>query len=141
LPDNHYATGLPQLTPNRQNPSAEVLMQIVQYIMDNLHIDLSVSNVASRFSLEQGELLPAFQSHTGIALDQFVLRRRIERALHLLKHSNATDSEIALGVGWGTFTAFRNCLGVSQRNIGEILPRKSRLSVRGARAPTEVLLR
>jgi two-component system response regulator YesN len=92
-------------------------MQMVQYIVDHLRVDLSVSTLAKRFSLEEGVLLPAFHSQTGIALDQFVLRRRIERALHLLKHSNATESEIAMGIGWGSApsfrTAFSSYLGVS----------------------------
>jgi two-component system, response regulator YesN len=103
-------------------------MQIVQYIMDNLHVDLSVSDLARRFSLEEGVLLPAFQSHTGIALDQFVLRRRIERALDLLKHSNASDTEIAMGVGWGSARAFRTAfssyLGVSPTEYRRSLPPK-----------------
>jgi hypothetical protein len=46
------------------------------------------------FSVEEAGLLCAFESHTGIVLDQFVLRRRIERALDLLKNSNAGDPEM-----------------------------------------------
>jgi len=52
--------------------------------MDHLDVDFSVSALAKRLSLEEGVLLPTFQSQTGIAFDQFVLRRRVERALHLL---------------------------------------------------------
>ena len=71
-----------------------------------------------RFSLRESVLLSAFESQTGIALDQFVLRRRIERALHLLKHSSATDREIAISVGWRSAPAFQRAfasylLGVS----------------------------
>jgi transcriptional regulator GlxA family with amidase domain len=107
LEDHDHAVALTQPLPACQYPPTELLMQVVQYIMERLHGDLSVSALARRFSLEEGVLLSAFQSHTGIALDQFVLRRRIERALHLLKHSNATDREIAMSVGWGSTPAFR----------------------------------
>jgi AraC-like DNA-binding protein len=81
--------------------------QLVQYIKDHLHVDLSASALATTFSIEESLLLPAFELHFGIALDQFVLRRRIERALDLLKHCNASDSEIAIGLGLGTAPAFQ----------------------------------
>ena len=112
-------------------------MQVVQYIMDHLHGDLSVSALARRFSLEEGVLLSAFQSHTGIALDQYVLRRRIERALHLLKHSSASDSEIAMGIGWGSASAFQaaflNYLGVSPGEYRGNLPQKQQAASRERR--------
>jgi len=96
--------------------------------MDNLHVDVSDSALAARFSLEESELLSAFQSLTGIALDQFVLRRRIERALDLLKHTSATDSEIAVHIGLRTAptfrTAFFNYLGVSPADYRKTLPSK-----------------
>jgi len=90
LQDHNHAVALPQPLPARQCPPTELLMRVVQNIMDRLHGDLSVSALARRFSLEEGVLFSVFQSHTGIALDQFVLRRRIERALDLLKNSRAS---------------------------------------------------
>ena len=103
-------------------------MEVVKYITGNLRGDLSVSALAKRFSLKENALLPAFESHTGIALNQFVLRRRIERALHLLKHSDATDSEMAMGIGWGSASAFQaafaSYLGVSPMEYRSGLPAK-----------------
>ena len=123
-----------QPSPTGQPPSTELLAQVVQYIMENLQVDLSVSALAGRFSLKESALLPAFESHTGVALDQFVLRRRIEHILHLLKHSNASDSEIAMGVGWGTAMAFRTAffqyLGLSPTDYRDILPSKQHAAKR-----------
>ena len=103
--------------PACQNHSAEILMQVVHFITENLHADLSVSALARTFSQPESVLFRAFKLQTGIALDRFVLRRRIERALHLLKHSKATDTEIAMGIGWGSAPdfqrAFASYLGVS----------------------------
>jgi len=117
LQDDNHAVASPQPIPTSQSPSAELLIQVVQHIVNNLNVDLSDSTLARRFSLEEDKLLAAFQSHTGIALDQFVLRRRIERALYVLKHSNSSDIEIAAGVGWGSAPAFQaafsSYLGVS----------------------------
>jgi len=105
--------------------------------MVNLNLDLSISALAKRFSLEEGVLLPAFQSHTGIALDQFVLRRRIEHALHLLKNSNASDSEIAAGSGWEAESAFQaaffNYLSVSPSEYRRSLPPKQQLATQDRR--------
>ena len=112
-----HTAGRSQRIPTCQPLSAELLMQVIQYIMDHLHGDLSVSSLARRFSLEEGLLVPSLHSHTGITLDQFVLRRRIERALHLLKHSSASDNEIAMRIGWDSApnfqAAFLKYLGVS----------------------------
>ena len=106
-----------QPIPAYQNHSADIFTEIVHYIMDHLCDDLSVSTLVKRFSLRESVLLSAFESQTGIALDQFVLRRRIERALHLLKHSSATDREIAMSLGWRSAPAFQRAfasyLGVS----------------------------
>jgi len=120
--------------PTCQNHSAEILMQVVHFITENLHADLSVSALARTFSQPESVLFRAFKLQTGIALDQFVLRRRIERALHLLKHSKATDTEIATGIGWGSATdfqtAFTSYLGVS--------PAEYRMSVRLKQQATRV---
>jgi transcriptional regulator GlxA family with amidase domain len=109
----------------------------VKYITRNLPGDLSVSALAKRFSLEESVLLPAFELHTGKALDQYVLRRRIERALDLLKHSNATDGEIAMGIGWVAASAFQaafaSYLGVSPMEYRSGLPRK--LPARSSKRP------
>jgi AraC-like DNA-binding protein len=137
LQDNHRAVALPQPLPTCHRLSPELLMQVVHYIVDHLDVDLSVSALAKKFSLDEGELLPAVRSHTGIALDQFVLRRRIERALHLLKNSNASDSEIAAGSGWGAESAFQaafsNYLGVSPTEYRRSLPQKQQAASRERR--------
>jgi AraC-like DNA-binding protein len=114
-------------------------MQVVHYIMNRLHGDLSVSALARRFSLDEGVLLPAFQSHTGIALDQFVLRRRIERALHLLKRSYVSDIEIAAGVGCGPTSAFQaafaSYLGILPTEYRSSLPAQMAANQRTRKRP------
>ena len=137
MQDNHRAVAISQPTSTGRPPSTELLMQVVHYVMENLQVDLSVSALARRFSLKESSLLPAFKSHTGVALEQFVLRRRIERALHLLKNSNASDSEIAAGIGWGIAPAFQaaflNYLGVSPSEYRRSLPPKQQTASREGR--------
>ena len=126
-----------QPIPAYQNHSADIFTEIVHYIMDHLCDDLSVSTLVKRFSLRESVLLSAFESQTGIALDQFVLRRRIERALHLLKHSKDTDSKIALRLGWGKSPAFRtafiNYLGISPTEYRRSLPPKQQVRTLASR--------
>ena len=123
--------------PACQNHSAEIFTQVVQYIMENLHAELSVSALARTFSLKESVLLPAFELQTGITLDQFVLRRRIERALHLLKNSHATDREISMGIGWGSAPdfqrAFASYLGVSPADYRRSLPAKQQVRTLASR--------
>ena len=116
MQDNYPALALTPSIAARQSDPTELPIQIVRHIMDHLHSDLSASALAKRFSLEQKVLSSAFERHTGLAVEQFVLRRRVERALHLLKHSKGSDSEIAVEVGWETAgfrAAFASYLGVS----------------------------
>jgi AraC-like DNA-binding protein len=128
LQDHYHAVALPQPLPACQCPSTELLMQVVQYIMDRLHCDLSVSALARRFSVEGGVLFSAFQSHTGTALDQFVLLRRIECALDFLKKSRASDGKIAVGIIWelipAFYFAFSSYLGASPTEDRRSLPEK-----------------
>ena len=90
-----------------QLSSTETLTQVTRYVLGNLHTDLSALALAKEFSLKENTLLDGFESHAGVALDQFILRRRIECALQLLKHRYATDSEIARSFGWGAAQAFK----------------------------------
>jgi len=126
-----------QPIPAYQNHSADIFTEIVHYIMDHLCDDLSVSTLVKRFSLRESVLLSAFESQTGIALDQFVLRRRIERALHLLKHSSATDREIAVSVAWRSAPAFQRAfasyLGVSPAEYRRSLPAKQQVRTLASR--------
>jgi hypothetical protein len=104
LQNNNPAAALSEALLNGQ-PSTELLTQVL-YIMENLHIDLSATASPTRLCLEEGLMLTAFQSHTGNALDQFVPRRLIERALHPLKKSDARNSGFAAGVVWETAPIF-----------------------------------
>ena len=127
LSNLNCAAAIPRATPGSDQPT-ELPVQVVQYIVNHLDGDLSDSALAARFSLEQDVLLSKFESHTGIALDQYVLRRRIEYALYLLKHSDSSDSEIAVHIGLRTALAFRtaffNYLGVSPTDYRKALPLK-----------------
>jgi two-component system, response regulator YesN len=137
LQDTNDAVALQQPIPNCEGHSTELLTQIVRYIIDHSDVDLSVSAVARRFSLEEGVLLSAFRLHTGITLDHFVLRRCIERALYLLKNSTANDSDIAARIGWETVSdfqvAFFNCLGVWPTEYRRGLPPKPQAASREER--------
>ena len=98
---------------------AESLTQVVRYMLGNLHNELSAPALAAEFSLTEEPLLHLFESHTGIALAEYVLRRRIERALELLKGQHISESEIAKRFGWGAQSslqaAFSNYLGITPR--------------------------
>lgn len=104
---NNPPIALTHPVPTLQPPTTELLVQVVKYVVAHLHIDLSASILAKRFSLPENVLSVCFRTHTGIALDQFVLRRRIECALHLLKNSKHCDSAIATRIGLGTAAAFQ----------------------------------
>ena len=112
--------------------------------MDNLHSDVSASVLSKRFLLKESELLLTFKLHTGVTVEEFVLRRRIERALQLLKSSNASDGEIAMGVGWGAASAFQTAfiayLGVSPAEYRKsLLPKEATTNVGKRKRPCKAV--
>jgi len=137
LQSHNRAVTRPRPNPAYQLHSPELPIQVVLYVMEHLHVDLSASAIAGRFSLKETVLLSAFESHTGIALEQFVLRRRIERALNLLKNSTADDGDIATALGWRSASAFRtafvNYLGLSPTEYRRSLPPKQEAASLGRR--------
>jgi AraC-like DNA-binding protein len=70
-----------------------------------------------------------------MALDEYVLRRRIERALDLMKNSKASDSEIGVQIGLGAASVFRSVflgyLGLSPAEYRRSLSRNIRLRMPG----------
>ena len=106
MQENYHVGGVLRSASVYQLSSTESLTQVIRYILGSLHSDLSALALAKEFSLKESTLLDGFESYAGVALDQFILRRRIECALQLLKHRCATDSEIARSFGWGAAQAF-----------------------------------
>jgi transcriptional regulator GlxA family with amidase domain len=92
---------------------------------------LDVTGLAAAASLSRAHFIRSFRDAFGETPHRYLQRRRIERAMAMLRHTDKPVTEICLDVGFtslGTFSrTFRDVLGTS--------PRAYREAARDAPAP------
>ncbi|HNQ12861.1 MAG TPA: AraC family transcriptional regulator [Bacteroidia bacterium] len=76
------------------------LVNMIQYIQDNLDKDLSNKSVASLAYVSKDYVGQFFKTLTGQNLQEYIENQRLERAYHLLKTTNDNVQEIAHLVGF-----------------------------------------
>ena len=69
-------------------------------IEDHLTEDLSLTNLAAEAGLSPSHFSSLFRQTTGLALHQYIIRRRLEQAQHLLRSTELPIKEIAIAVGF-----------------------------------------
>jgi AraC family transcriptional regulator len=93
------------------------LRQVTEFIQDNLSGNLTVADMANLVQMGPCHFARAFKESTNMPPHQFVLRRRIERALQMLKETQVNLASVAYELGFssqGHFsTVFRKAAGVS----------------------------
>jgi AraC family transcriptional regulator len=103
----HYRGGL----------SPYKLRQITEFITENLSSNLSLAEMANLLQMGPCHFARAFKESTGLSPHQYVLRRRVERALQMLKGTRTNLADIAYDLGFssqGHFTTvFSKIVGVS----------------------------
>lgn len=88
--------------PQRENLLDEVRQQIIV----QLHRPLDVNELAERHGLSRSYFSSYFRSISGVSPAQYVQRVRLEEAANRLLHSNLTIEEIAQETGFATATHF-----------------------------------
>ena len=85
------------------------ISKIVNYIMDNLEKDLTLEILASLVHINTSYLSRLFKSTTGVALSNFILEARIEKAKFLLINQQKKPLKIiAEEVGFTNIHHFSN---------------------------------
>lgn len=67
----------------------------IDYIYDNLHTRIHITDVAKSVSLNPSYLSRLFKFETGITLTDYIRQKKIEAAKGMLKHSSFTPAEIS----------------------------------------------
>lgn len=79
---------------------AGLIKQVQEYIHVNLAVDVSLQTLASHIGMHPVYLSKVFKIETGEGLKDYLLRVRMERAIHLLTSSDMKVYEIANQVGY-----------------------------------------
>ncbi len=75
-------------------------------ILDNLHGNVSIAELARACNLSRGYFIHAFRETTGMTPYQWLLRERIARARTLLLETDVAISEIAISCGFSDQSHF-----------------------------------
>jgi len=127
-----HSSARARLTDYRGGLSPYKLRQVIAFINDNLSSNVSLAEMANLLQMGPCHFARAFKESTGLSPHQYVLRRRVERALQMLKETSTNLVDIAYDLGFssqGHFTTvFSKIVGVSPSSYREqVHPLRMRL--------------
>lgn len=98
IDDNAECTGLPGAIP---------LMELaLRYINDNLSKPLTLDEIAEKAALSPAYFSGVFKKLNGVSPWEYITIKRVEKAIHLLKTTDATKLDIAMECGFNSSSNF-----------------------------------
>ncbi|NMO95067.1 response regulator [Paenibacillus lemnae] len=79
---------------------SHMIKQVQEMVTTDSGHDLSVKTIADRVFLHPVYLSKIYKSETGEGLGDYIIRKRMERAVYLLKHTNKKIYEITAELGY-----------------------------------------
>ncbi len=89
------------------------VQRVKQYVADGIDRELPMDDIAAHAQLNPDYLNRIFKKETGVAISQYVVQQKIEKAKWLLRHTGQPIGEIAAAVGYYNYSSFN-------RNFGKI---------------------
>ena len=81
-------------------------LKAMEYISDNLHRPLSVTEVAEHIGIDRTYLGKLFKSETGQTVLQYIRSKKIQTAQNMLVYSELSCSEISEYLGFASQSHF-----------------------------------
>lgn len=85
--------------PEHETMESKVIRQVKDFVKDNHHRDISLTEAAQDVFLSPGYLSILFKKETGVNFSKYLTDFRLRRASHLLIHSNMKINDIGEAVG------------------------------------------
>ena len=82
------------------------IMNAMHFILVNLHLPITVRMLADRAHLNPEYFSRLFERHTGLRPLSFINEKRIERVIHIMATSKASNTEIAALSGFESLSHF-----------------------------------
>lgn len=102
------------------------LERVIEYVETFLADDLSIQTMAKVAEMSPATFGRSFKRQMGLSPHQYVLRRRVERAVALLSCGDLPIVDVALSVGFSSQSHLTNAL----RRAHGATPRKYRVAIR-----------
>lgn len=91
---------------NTRHPNSVQLARAIEFMEENLAGDLSREEVARAAGLSPSHFSHLMRAKTGWSFTELVTRLRVDRACHLLAHTDQPLAQIALDCGFGDQSYF-----------------------------------
>jgi AraC-like DNA-binding protein len=96
---------------------APILVRVARVVTERLHEAVGVTEIAATVGVHPKYLATAFKRAAGMGVHEYLTRMRLGHAQHLLRTSQRSVTDIALGSGFGSlnafYTAFRKHVGLA----------------------------
>lgn len=117
----NYGTTSVQLPSYEGGLPTYQLNQVLDYIDASLAGEIKLADLAGLLNMSPFHFGRMFKQSMGISPHQYVIQQRLERAKHLLKHSDRAIIDIALECGFNSHShlskQFRKVMGIAPRNF------------------------
>ena len=90
----------------KEERSFKFIEDIMRYISENTNTDLSLSNLAQKYSISPNYLSKQFKKISGLLLSEYISISRINMAENLLKNQKLPITEIATRCGFNDSNYF-----------------------------------
>ena len=99
------------------------MLELMDYIDSNIAGGITLAAVSKKAGMTESAFSRKFSAINGISFKQYVVDRKIERAIFLLRNTNRKMSDIALDSGFdsisGFYSAFQKKTGTTPGRFSE----------------------
>lgn len=86
----------------------KIMREILVYIEENIEQDLSIDTVSKRFNFSKYYFHRLFTAIVGSTYNQYLLTRKLNRALYLMSNTDLNLTQISYQLGFSSPSAFTN---------------------------------
>jgi AraC-like DNA-binding protein len=104
------------------------VISTLNFIDQNLHTSLTNVDLAASVNLATNSFARLFRENMGISLQHYILRKRLEKSLHMLHHTQAKMERIALECGFYDLHHFSRVFKANMQVSPSVYKKRSTMS-------------
>lgn len=107
IPSGPQETGKHIPLPDMEDSEKKIIREVGEYICENLEEPLPpVNKIARNFGINREKLRDGFKKHFNLSIYKYYTEKRLERAMHLIRHTDMSIREIAMSTGYKVSSSF-----------------------------------